>query len=523
MHRLIVTSAAYRQSSRLGRRRRSERDAGDRLLWRKAPTRLEAEMVRDAMLAVSGMLDTKLGGPSFRDHEIVQAPGTPAMLYRAVDPSNARASTGGRCSAPGLAAAGAPCSTPSTAPIRRPPHPAGAVTTTPLQALSLMNNALVLYLVRRLRRPAGARGGARRRPAGRAGLPAGVRRVAPSPTSGRGPCGWSSGSGLPRWRGRSSTATSSSISIDRPGGRAIMDRRDFFSWVRNGLAGAAAASLMLRDGTLAGRSAGRGEPALSPLRAEGDPRDSHLPVRGDEPRRHVRLQAGADRRARPVAASRRPSPTSSSARSAGCASPTGRSGSAARAASGSRTCSRTWAEVADELTVIRSMVAETSNHTPATFQENSGFRLNGFPAMGAWLSYGLGSESDDLPAFVVIPDAREFPPAARSTGPTASCPPGTRAWSFGPQGEPIDDLFPSRPVAPEAESAARELVAAMNRRHLEQHTGRRCAGRPHSRLRDGRADADVGPARHRPRGRAGRDLALYGVDRPETPISAAPA
>ena len=67
------------------------------------------------------------------------------------------------------------------------------------------------------------------------------------------------------------------------------------------------------------------------------------------------------------------------------------------------------AEVADELTVIRSMVAETSNHTPATFQENSGFRLNGFPAMGAWLSYGLGSESDDLPAFVVIPDAREFP------------------------------------------------------------------------------------------------------------------
>ena len=65
--------------------------------------------------------------------------------------------------------------------------------------------------------------------------------------------------------------------------------------------------------------------------------------------------------------------------------------------------------MADELTVIHSMVADTSNHTPATFHENSGFRLNGFPAMGAWMSYGLGSESDDLPAFVVIPDAREFP------------------------------------------------------------------------------------------------------------------
>src|SRR5262249_21144984 len=51
-------------------------------------------------------------------------------------------------------------------------------------------------------------------------------------------------------------------------------------------------------------------------------------------------------------------------------------------------------QVADELTVINSMVAETSNHTPAKFHENSGFRLNGFPALGAWLSYGLGCEAD---------------------------------------------------------------------------------------------------------------------------------
>jgi hypothetical protein len=66
--------------------------------------------------------------------------------------------------------------------------------------------------------------------------------------------------------------------------------------------------------------------------------------------------------------------------------------------------------MADELCLIKSMYAETSNHTPATFQENTGFRLNGFPTMGAWLSYGLGSVSDNLPAFVVIPDARQLPP-----------------------------------------------------------------------------------------------------------------
>ena len=65
--------------------------------------------------------------------------------------------------------------------------------------------------------------------------------------------------------------------------------------------------------------------------------------------------------------------------------------------------------MADELTVIHSMFAETSNHTPAMFQENTGFRLNGFPVLGSWLSYGMGCETDNLPAFVVIPDAREFP------------------------------------------------------------------------------------------------------------------
>ncbi len=67
---------------------------------------------------------------------------------------------------------------------------------------------------------------------------------------------------------------------------------------------------------------------------------------------------------------------------------------------------------ADELTVIRSMVAESANHIPGIFQANSGFRQMGFPAMGAWLSYGLGRLSDNLPSFVVLPDSRGIPNAA---------------------------------------------------------------------------------------------------------------
>ncbi len=77
------------------------------------------------------------------------------------------------------------------------------------------------------------------------------------------------------------------------------------------------------------------------------------------------------------------------------------------------------AEVADELTIIRSMVADSANHTPATFEENSGFRLNGFPVMGSWVSYGLGCETDELPSYVVLPDARGYPAG------------GTINWSNG--------------------------------------------------------------------------------------------
>jgi len=144
IHRLIVTSAAYRQSSRADPAAMAK-DAGDRLLWRKAPARLEAEMVRDAMLAVSGRLDPRLGGPSFLDHAIVKAAGTPALLYVPVAPGAPeldrrtlyRAWTRGGRSA--LLDA-FDCPDPSSTAPRR------AVTTTPLQALAMMNNALTLHL-----------------------------------------------------------------------------------------------------------------------------------------------------------------------------------------------------------------------------------------------------------------------------------------------------------------------------------------------------------------------------------------
>jgi hypothetical protein len=129
------------------------------------------------------------------------------------------------------------------------------------------------------------------------------------------------------------------------------------------------------------------------------------------------------------------------------------------------------AQVADELTVINSMFAETSNHTPATFQENTGFRLNGFPVMGSWLSYGLGSETDDLPTYAVIPDARGFPAGGSINWSNGFLPARHQGVTIRGTGEPIDDLFPTTEIPSETEAASRRLLESMNRRHMRSRPG----------------------------------------------------
>jgi len=122
------------------------------------------------------------------------------------------------------------------------------------------------------------------------------------------------------------------------------------------------------------------------------------------------------------------------------------------------------AACADELTVIKSMVADSANHTPATFQANTGFRLNGFPVMGSWLSYGLGSEADDLPAYVVLPDPRGLPAGSTINWSNGFLPARHQGVPFRTKGQPIDDLFPADYDAA-VDADTREFVAALNRRH----------------------------------------------------------
>jgi hypothetical protein len=126
------------------------------------------------------------------------------------------------------------------------------------------------------------------------------------------------------------------------------------------------------------------------------------------------------------------------------------------------------AQLADELTVINSMVADSANHTPATFQENTGFRLNGFPTMGAWLSYGLGAETDELPAYVVLPDARGLPAGSTINWSSGFLPARHQGVALRTKGAPITDLFPAKQIAGKVESSSRDLLGSLNSLHQER-------------------------------------------------------
>jgi hypothetical protein len=131
------------------------------------------------------------------------------------------------------------------------------------------------------------------------------------------------------------------------------------------------------------------------------------------------------------------------------------------------------AGLADELTVINSMVAETANHIPGIFQANTGFRQMGFPAMGSWLSYGLGTENEDLPSFVVLPDARGIPNAAGGAFNWTSgfLPAEHQGTAFNTKGgPPVLDLQPAGGASVERQRARLKLLSELDAIHMDEQT-----------------------------------------------------
>lgn len=129
------------------------------------------------------------------------------------------------------------------------------------------------------------------------------------------------------------------------------------------------------------------------------------------------------------------------------------------------------AECVDDLTFVHSMTARSANHGPAQLQMNTGFVRNGFASMGSWISYGLGSLSDDLPVFVVLPDPRGIPAGGSANWSSAFLPPRHQGVALRSKGDPIPNLFAPEDLAPETDRDARALLGALNREHQEARPG----------------------------------------------------
>lgn len=128
------------------------------------------------------------------------------------------------------------------------------------------------------------------------------------------------------------------------------------------------------------------------------------------------------------------------------------------------------AEMADELCFVHSMTAKSNTHGPAENQMSTGFTLDGFPSMGAWVSYALGTESTDLPAFVAIPDPRGVPQTGPNNWASGFLPAVFQGTAFNAQ-KPIPNLARPGTISAHQDVASRDFLRMLNELHLEQHPG----------------------------------------------------
>lgn len=124
----------------------------------------------------------------------------------------------------------------------------------------------------------------------------------------------------------------------------------------------------------------------------------------------------------------------------------------------------------DDMAFLHACHTETNNHSPALFQINTGFSRMGFPCVGAWVTYGLGSENRDLPAFVVMYDTlgRGLPKGHSQNWGSGFLPGVFQGTALNGQGPPIDNLE-RLPVLDDARQRAQlDLLKTLNRAELER-------------------------------------------------------
>ncbi|MEQ9409479.1 MAG: DUF1501 domain-containing protein [Fuerstiella sp.] len=130
-------------------------------------------------------------------------------------------------------------------------------------------------------------------------------------------------------------------------------------------------------------------------------------------------------------------------------------------------------ECVDDMAFVHNLVGKTGVHSQATYLQATGFQQPGFPGMGAWVSYGLGTLNQNLPTFVVLPDHRGFASNGPKNWGSAFLPASTQGTMVFPQRKnPIADLLPEADfVTKQSDADGLNLLQQLNRRYRDQREG----------------------------------------------------
>jgi hypothetical protein len=127
----------------------------------------------------------------------------------------------------------------------------------------------------------------------------------------------------------------------------------------------------------------------------------------------------------------------------------------------------------DKMAFLYSCWTDSNNHSPALLKINTGMTRMGFPCLGAWVTYGLGTVSQNLPAFITMYDTlgRGLPKGYAQNWGAGFLPSVYQGTVLKPQGAPIEDLYRSQEMTQQQQRSQLDLLAKLNRRQLDNEPG----------------------------------------------------
>jgi hypothetical protein len=262
-------------------------------------------------------------------------------------------------------------------------------------------------------------------------------------------------------------------------GRRLLDRRNFLSHAAGGLTGVALASLLAQDGLLASDTHASWQPTIDPS-APLAPRAAHFPAKAK--RVLMIFCSGAcsqvdtwDYKPELIKYDGQPMPGNEEV-----VTFQGKLGNLVKSPWAFKQrgqCGKFTSELlpqlgelVDDMCFIHSMTSKTNTHGPGETFMSTGFTMEGYPSAGAWMTYALGSEAADLPAYVAIPDPRGVPQAGPQNWSNGFLPAVFQGTAFNAD-KPIMHLATPSSISARSDVATRDFLKLLNDKHLERNPG----------------------------------------------------